>query len=554
MKQFREEVAKAIEKATRKKVDPRTLSVPPSSEMGDLASNVAFQTGEKNPKDAAGKIAKKIKPSGLIARVRAAGPYVNFFLDREKFSKEIVTEILEDKASFGKGVAKRGLAMVEFSQPNTHKAFHIGHLRGTSLGDSLCRIMQHAGYAVSRANYQGDVGAHVAKCLWALQRFHASRDNWPDHRGRWLGEVYAEASLKVKENPEFEKEVQEVFRKLYFDKEPKLVALWKETRDWSLREFDEIYKRLGVSFDAPFFESEVEEDGVELVRELASKGLAYEDQGAILIDLEKHKLPKFLLLRSDGTPLYSTKELALAKRKFEEFDVDRSIVITASEQKLYFQQVFATLREMGFAQAEKCVHIPFELVMLPTGKMKSRTGEVIVFEDIANEAVARVKKEIEKKNPDLADKDEVAEAVGIGALKYWMLRVSNNKTIIFDWDKALDFTGETGPYVQYAHVRCAGILEKARKKPKPGEAPEAHELLVELSNFPDVVEAAAETRSPHLLANYSYRVADAFSKFYEKNPVIGSKNEEALLAVVAATKQVLALALSLLGMKAPEKM
>lgn len=550
MQKFREEVVKAIEKATGHKVTAAELSAPPNPAMGDLASNIAFKLGG-NPKENAEKLAKQIKPAGLIREVKAAGPFLNFFADRKKLAKQVIAEILKEGAAYGKGAKKKEKVMVEYSQPNTHKAFHVGHIRGTALGFALSNILQHYGYDVVKANYQGDTGAHVAKCLWCMQKFHKGEEP-KDNKGKWLASIYAEANQKIAENPEFEDEYKQTFHKLFFDKDPALVKLWKATRQWSLDEFEKIYKELGVSFDVNFFESEVEEEGVAFAKELERKGIAHKDAGALIMDLGE-PLGVFLVLRSDGTALYSTKDIILAKRKFEEFKIDTSIYITAAEQKLYFAQLFEALKRMGFKQAEKCVHIPFGLVVLPEGKMKSREGRIVFYEDLAAEAKRRVLKEIEAKNPELKDKDGVAQAVGIGALKYWMLHTSNNKDIVFEWERALDFNGETGPYVQYALVRCRGILEKSEKEPSVGEV-DAHDLVVELAAFPEAVEKAALEHSPHLMAQYAYRVADKLNHFYVTTPVIGSENEAELLALVKATETVLENTLRLLGIGTPGKM
>ena len=546
MRELKLEAAKLLSEATGKQVDPNSFSPTPKPELGFFASNIAFQL-DGNPAQNASELAIKIK-SPVLA-VKAVGPYLNFF-PSEDYSKKLVTGILKDKENYGRGEKKKEKIMVEFSQPNTHKAFHVGHIRGTSLGFAMANILEHSGYDVIKATYDGDTGTHIAKCLWAMQKFHAG-EKPPAQKGKWLAEIYREANSKLKENEEYEKEVREVFHKMFFEKDKDLLALWKETRQWSLDEFDEIYKEMGVSFDVEFFESEVEEEGTSIVKKMLDDGLAKIDDEAIIIDLDK--LGVYLLLRRDGTPLYSTKDIALAKKKFEEYEIDKSIYITASEQKLHFQQLFKTLELMGFPQAKDCVHIPFELVMLPEGKMKTREGTVIFYEDFAAEAKKRALKEIEEKNPELKDKESVARAVGIGAIKYAMLRVSNNKTITFDWDKSLSFDGETAPYIQYANVRCHSILDKAKKKPKAGIV-EATELIYQLSRLDDVIHESASGYSPHLLAAYTYSLADSFSKFYTKQPVIGSKDEEALLAVVEATSVVLELCLKLLGIEAPRQM
>ena len=544
MRELKLEAARLLSEATGKDISPGSFSPAPSPEVGWFASNIAFKMGGPQ---AAKEIAGKIRSGKLTAK--ATGPFINF-LPKEGYSKKLIAKILKEGPAYGRGEAKKEKVMVEFSQPNTHKAFHVGHIRGTSLGFALANILEHYGYNVVKANYQGDVGAHIAKCLWAMQKFHPG-EMPTEHKGKWLAGIYREASQKLKENPEYEKEVQKVFHRMFFEKDPKLMALWKETRQWSLDEFKGIYRELGVSFDVRFFESQVEEEGVRIVKKMLKDGLAKVDDGAIIIDLGD--LGVFLLLRSDGTPLYSTKDIALAVKKFNEYDIGKSIYVTGSEQNHYFAQLFKTLELMGFKQAKSCVHIPFGLVMLPEGKMKTREGNVVFYEDFAAEAKRRALAEIEKKNPSLEEKKGVARAIGIGAIKYSMLKVSNNKKIVFDWDKSLSFEGETAPYIQYANVRCHSILEKAGRRGKPGDVA-ANALLYQLSRFDEVIEEAACSYSPHIVANYAYLVADAFSTFYTHQQVIGSKNEDALLALVEATSIVLENCLRLLGIEAPRRM
>ncbi|MCD6522119.1 MAG: arginine--tRNA ligase [Candidatus Diapherotrites archaeon] len=554
MRPFKIAVQRAIEEATGKRISLNELTYPPDPKLGDLASRIAFEL-PGNPKENAEALAKKIKRGGMIKNVKAYGPYLNFFADWDALSKAIVEDAL--KEGYGKGKQKKEKVMVEFSQPNTHKAFHVGHLRNVCLGDSLVRILRYNGYETIAANYLGDTGTHVAKVLWCLEKFHKG-EKPEKNKGRWLGEIYKEAAQKLKENPAYEEEVRNVYKRLFFDKERELVDLWKKTRQWSIEEFDRIYRELGVTFDTVFFESEVEEPGVELVKQLVEKGIAKLDQGAVIVDLKDKGLGVFLLLRSDGTPLYSTKDLYLAKKKFEEYNIDVSIYVVGSEQKLYFKQLFETLRRMGFKQADKCYHLAYELVVLKSGKMKSREGNVILYEDFAKEAIERARKAVEEKNPKLSEeeKQSIAKVVGIGAIKYGMLKVSNNKTIVFDWETALDFNGESAPYIQYAYVRAKHILEKSTKNPKAGALTTESEknLLKKIGEFPDVLEDAASHYSPHLIANYAYELAYTFNSFYNSEQVIGSDKEEERLALVLSTADTIKACLDLLGIAAPSRM
>ncbi|MCK4327925.1 MAG: arginine--tRNA ligase [Candidatus Diapherotrites archaeon] len=544
MLELKAEAARLLSDATGKPVSPESLGPAPKPEMGFFASRVAFELGG-NPAEKAKEVAGKIKSPLFTAK--AIGPYVNFF-PSEDYSKQLVEKILSEKNNYGKGKQAESV-MVEYSEPNTHKAFHIGHLRNTALGIALSNILEHAGHKVIRVNYINDLGLHVAKTLWALQKFHAGEEP-PENKGKWLGEIYAEASKKLRENPEGDKEVRELLQKMDSG-DAEAIKLMNETREWSLDEFKKIYEELGADFDKWYYESDIKGETKEIVKELIGKGVAKVDDGAVIVDNSPAGVN--LLQRSDGTTLYSTSDLALAKHKFGDYDPDRSVYVVGSEQKFHFQMLFETLKKWGFRQGEKCFHLAYELVVLKSGKMKSREGEVILYEDFSKEAKERALKEVQEKNPDLEDKEGVARAVGIGAIKYSMLKVSNTKTIVFDWEKSLSFEGETAPYIQYANVRCHSILDKAGKKGKPGVVG-APELVYELSRFDEVVAEAAKEYSPHVLALYAYSLADAFSGFYTKQQVIGSKDEAALLALVGAASVVLENTLRLLGIEAPRRM
>ncbi|MCA1724041.1 MAG: arginine--tRNA ligase, partial [Thermomicrobia bacterium] len=358
-------------------------------------------------------------------------------------------------------------------------------------------------------------------------------------------------------------------------KEPAFVALWKETRQWSLDELHQTFAELGAPIDVYFFESEVEEPGRAIVSDLLERGIAEISDGlpVVKIDeklgLEKPTYRTLPVLRSDGTTLYATKDLALAVVKFDQYQVDRSIYVVDARQSLYFQQVFKILELMGFPQAAQCRHLPYEFLTLPEGAMSSRSGNAVFFEDVAAEAVRRARAAVEEKNPDLPDetKATVAQAVGIGAILYGMLDRDNNTVIVFDWEQALSFDGHAAPYIQYAHARACRILERAQAEgiPLPDAVTTAHlnapateemNLLEQIGNFPAEVRRAADADKPLIIANYVYDLAKRFSDFYGACPVMQAEAETrtARLALVEATRQTLANGLTLLGIHAPTVM
>ncbi len=514
------------------------LERPPKEVSADLALP-CFRIA-KNPMETAKGIAAKFRKGVYIQRVEAAGPYVNFYADWDKLSKDVVSSA--SKKSFGKGAKKKERVMVEFIGNNTHKAFHIGHFRNACLGDSLVRILRFSGYGVIAANYLGDIGAHVAKCLWLYAKQYSGKEP-SSNKGRWLGDIYAEASSMLEGNEENRKEYLEVLKRLY-DGESKIMSVWKKTREWSLEEFHNINRELGIDIDVTFYESDVERKSVEFANDALRKGIAKRSDGAIIFDLKGFGLDVLVVLRSDGTPLYSTKDLELAKLKFEKYRIDRSVYVVGSEQKLYLKQVFKSLELMGFKQAKQCHHLSYELVTLKGGKMSSRAGNVILYEDVMKEALEKAKKVSE----------DSAKEVAVAALKYSMLNRDNNKAIVFDDEEALSFEGDTGPYLLYTYARARSILMKSKKKPLFKKAPEARSVIKKMAGFPYIVQHACNEMKPHYVAVYMHELASCFNEFYHANKVIGSENEASLLAVVKSLASVMNTGLELMGIPVIERM
>ncbi len=547
------------------------LEIPPDLSLGDYALPCFRYAQQKkdSPQRIAESLNKKIDVSGepLIERIEVMGGYLNFFVNRDRFANETVKSALKEGFGTGKEDEK---VMVEYSQVNTHKAFHVGHLRGTLLGSSLIKLLRFAGFTVISANYQGDIGAHVAKCIWYLTKHH--KGEYPkSKRGRWLGQIYQKANAMIgnatgEKQEKYKKEVSVVLQKLESG-DSELTKLWKQTRQWSLDDFEDLYKLIGVKFDVYFFESQMEKPGKDIVESLKEKGLAETSEGALVIDLEKYKLGTWLLLKSDGTALYSTKDLALAKVKFEEYKIDRSVYVVGSEQKLYFQQLFKTLELMGFKQAKKCYHLPYDLVMLEGGKISSREGELILAEDFVGDVIETAAKEVKKRHEDWGEEqvEKAARSIALAGIKFSMLSIDSYKSMIFNLEKALDFEGETGPYLQYAHARICSIEEKYNemhgKDFKPANKISCHhesefKLARMISAFPGTVRAAASGYRPQNIANYLIALAQTFSEFYHACPVLKEKDEvmKARMTLCVATRKVLADGLGLMGIDAPRKM
>jgi arginyl-tRNA synthetase len=524
------------------------------------------------------EIAEQVKDSLRnvpgISHVEAVKGYLNLYFDTATYASRVVDLVLEQKSRFGRGPANGSRVMLEFSHPNTHKAFHVGHLRGTILGDAICRILEFAGYEVVRANYPGDMGLHVIKWLWGYLKFHKDEQPTADIT-KWMGTVYAEASKRLEENPDLEAEVRAVYAR-WDQRDPEVVELWERTREWSLEGFRQMYAALDVRFDVYYFNSQEEKPGKEVVEELVRRGIATDERpqgGAVVVKidevlgLEKEQYRTSVVLRSDGTALYATEDLSLVKHKFNDYpDLAKSLYLVDVRQSLHFTQVFKILEIAGYEQAQKCGHISYELVTLPGNVVvSSREGTVVLLEDLLREAITRAKEEARKKNPALTGEqlESVAKAVGLGALKYPILARENTKMVTFDWQSALNFNGQAAPYIQYAHVRCNSILRKAGGLPDVGHrtfdyslAPAEIQLIDLISRFPGDVQRAASEYKPLIISSIAYEIAKAFAGFYDACPVVQAEPQvrEARLRLVAATKGTLANALALLGITAPEVM
>ena len=538
-----------------------SLEAPPDPKLGDFAFP-CFQLSKKfkkNPVEISKELSNKLKPSGLIKEIKQAGPYLNFFIDKQKLAESLIKEIL--RGDYGKGKAKKEKVMVEYSQANTHKAFHVGHLRGTCLGESLARILKYSGYNVIQANYQGDTGAHVAKWLWCYLKFHKGEKPPKKDPERWIADIYVEAVKKS--NQDNQKEIEKINYQLENKKDKELMNLWKESRKWSLDILDDIYKDLDAHFDKFFFEREVEARGKEIAEELVKKGIAKIDDGAALVDLEKYRLGIWILLRKDGTCLYSAKDLALAEKKFKEFKIDKSIYVVGNAQNMHMQQLFKTLELMKFKQAKKCFHLSYAMVRMPTGKMSSRTGENILYLDLKNEIINKLKQEVEKRHKDWNSQQKAESVLNIfsSAIKFDFLMQDPNKDIIFDIEKALDFEGETGPYIQYVHARICSIFNKNGKfngKFNAGMLKTEYEekIINLLSAFPDTIEKSAESYKPHLIARYLIELSQSFNEFYHNCPILQADKDtkQARLGLISAVKEVIKTGLDLLGIESPEVM
>lgn len=565
LQKIKAEIIEAVAQAVGQEIDKSQLEItqPPEASLGDFSVPCFYLTKllRISPNQIAQELKDKIPAKGMIKSIKNVGPYLNFYLNDALLPAKVLKEIEKKGALYGNYKGDKEKVMIEYSQPNTHKEFHIGHLRNVVLGSSLVNIYRFNGKKVIAANYIGDIGSHVAKCLWALDKFHKDESEPTEHKGQYLGKLYSEAVNLCEENEENKKEAGEVQKKLE-NGDKYFTALWKKTRAWSLEEFDGIYGILGAKFDKIFYESEVEKPGKAIVADLLERKIAEPSQGAVVIDLDKYGLKQFLLLKSDGSSLYSTKELALAKLKFEKYKIDASYVVVDSRQSFYFQQFFKTLEIMGFKK--KTAHIAYEFVTLPDGAMASRKGNVVLFEDFFGEMKKLAEAETGKRHQDWpAEEIKItAEKIALSAIKFSMIKTGRANAIVFDLKEALSFDGYTGPYLQYTVTRINSLLRKAEfksvKHPDYSCLTENQEkeLIIKLAQFPEIVAEVAEAFEPSRLAQYLFELAKIFSGYYQTVPVINSEArvKEARLALIISVRQTLVNGLALLGIETVERM
>ncbi len=564
------------------------IAVTPAADLrhGDLTTNAAmsaFSTlkdSYSSPFDLAKEILEFLVSrddiSGIFSKVEVAGPgFINFWYSPEYLGQGLgkeLSEVLSQNVSYsGKKI------MIEFTDPNPFKEFHIGHLYSNIVGESISRILEANGAMVKRVCYQGDIGMHVAKSLYGIREKLKAQseklkvvdalselENEPlEARVKFLGEAYAHGAQAFEEDEESKDEIVEINKKV-FAKDPEIMAIYDVGRVWSLEYFDFIYKRLGTNFWKFYFESEVGEKGRELVLEYLKKGVFEESEGAIIFPGEKYGLHNRVFVNSLGLPTYEAKELGLAPAKYADYKFDLSIMVTGNEIDEYFRVLLKALSMIYPEIAEKTLHISHGMVRLPSGKMSSRTGNVVTGESLLDEAdlraVQRISEIKKEKNVEVCDVEVTARIIGDGAVKYALLKNNIGGDVIFNFDDVVNFEGNSGPYLQYTFVRIASILtklkfknEKLKVKVENLESEEQN-LLRYLVMYPYVVEMAGAQYAPSHIATYLYNLSQYFNAFYQKHKVVGSESEGFRLVLVYSVGNVLKSGLNLLGVETVERM
>ena len=536
------------------------LEQPKSSDLGDIAFP-AFSLAKverKAPQAIAADIAEKIDQSAF-EKVVATGPYVNFFLDKSKISDQVIKSVIEAGADYGQQDEGHGQNItIDLSSPNIAKPFSVGHLRSTVIGDALSNIFRKMGYNTIKINHLGDWGKQFGLLMVAYKKW-GSKEAVEANPIDELLKLYVRINAEIENDPELDEEGRLWFKKLE-DGDPEATELWQWFRDESLVEFNRIYKLLGVEFDSLNGEAFYNDKMDEAVQILEEKGLLKESKGASIVELDDVNLPPAMIKKSDGATLYITRDIATAIYRARTYNFVKNIYAVGQEQSNHFRQLKAVLKKMGFEWSDDMIHVDFGLVTKNRQKLSTRKGNIILLEPTLQEAISRAKAQIEEKNPELENKEEVAHAVGVGAVKFYDLKTDRRNGYDFDLEAMVSFEGETGPYVQYAYARIQSILRKANFTPSADATyslsdPESWEIIKLLQDFSRVVKRAAENYDPSLIAKYAINLAQAFNKYYAHTRILDESPErESRLALSYSTAVVLKEALRLLGVDAPDKM
>lgn len=541
---------------------------PTGFDHGDYSTNIAMILSKElktKPTEIAENILKEInknKPEE-IEKIEIAGPgFINFYLSK-KFFVESLGQILKEEDNYGKNKSLDGeKIIIEYTDMNPFKPMHIGHLMSNSIGESLSRIIEANGVELKRATYGGDVGLHVAKCMWGILKLKSElpKDGTLEEKAEFLGKAYVLGANAYEEDENSKKEIQELNQKIYNKSDEEINELYDWGRKASVDYFQEIYEKLGTKFDYQFFESEMVERGMFIVEEFLKKGIFEKSDGAIVFKGENYGLHTRVFVNSQGLPTYETKELGLNKKKFETENFNKSIIITANEQSDYFKVIIKALEFIDSEIANKTKHIAHGMMRLSGGKMSSRKGNVITGESLIKDAEEKIEEKIKDREFSEEQKKEISEQVGLGAIKYSILKQTIGRDIIFDFEKSLSFEGDSGPYLQYAHTRANSVLEKAKgeriKESIEKYNEETNEVEKMLYRFPEIVKRAFADYSPSHIATYLVELSGSFNGYYAKNKIVDAKDENSpyKVALTKAFKIIMKNGLNLLGIKTPSKM
>jgi len=560
-------IVKQINQALEKKlIKASDLVYPPNLAFGDLSLSLFTPARKLNSESykLAEKLVSKVKTDKIILSLKAVGPYLNFIIDKKFLVRESLNEIDRLKKDYGKNKSgKEKRVMIEYSNANTHKEYHVGHLRNLCFGDAVNRILMANGYKSIPVSYINDFGIHTAKTLWAYLEFYQGKESEGD-KGYFLGQVYARAVKEIKEKPASQNMVKFMMKKIE-GRQGVEYKLWQKTRQWSIKQLDQIYKELAIKFDHIFYESEFIDQGRDLVVKLYKKRILTRSQGAIIANLEEYNLGVLIFLRNDGSALYPVADIPLAIKKIKKFKLDKSIYIVDVRQSLYFKQLFKVLELLGYKK--EMIHLAYEFVKLPSGMISSRTGNIITYEDLYGQILKRAVRETKMRHDSWNSKkiEEVALIITKAAIKFEMVKVSANQIITFDINKALRFDGYTAAYLQYTYARIRSILRKSKVKSQKSKLQikaqnlnneKEYGLILKLAKYPEAVARAGENYDPAEIAKYLFELAQSFNDYYHSVPVLQAEEEtrKARLVLIKSVSQVIKNGLDLLGIETVEEM
>ncbi len=539
----------------------KLIEIPPKSDMGDFAFP-CFRLAKiyhKAPPMIAQDLVAAIDKPDFLSDIKAVGGFLNFYVNKEQFAHQIIDRFLSDDNYGGSAVGNGKTVCIDYSSPNVAKNFHVGHLRTTIIGNSLYKIYSKLGYHVERINHLGDWGTQFGKLIVAYKKW-GSKEAVEEKGIQELMDIYVKFHEEAEKDDSLNDEARAWFAKMEKGDQEAL-EIWEWFKDISLQEFIRVYNILGMSFDHYTGESFYRDKTDKVTKILTDAGLLVESEGALVVRLDDYDMPPCIVAKKDGSSIYATRDLAAVLYRKETYDFDRCLYVTGLEQKLHFAQVFKVIELMGNDYADSLIHIPYGLVSLKDGKISSRKGNVIFAEDILKESINKTLSIINEKNPDIPDKDETARKIGIGAIIFNDLYNQRIKDVIFDWDKLLNFDGETGPYVQYTYARASSVLRKTGDLDYNFDYSlltddASMDLLKEIDRYPSVVKEAADRYEPFLVARYSMDLSHAFNRFYRECQI--NVDDEALrtsrVGLVKITREIIRDSLSLLGIECPEQM
>ena len=542
-----------------------SVEIPGEKNHGDYSTNVALVLAKKigrNPRETAELIKDKIGENKLFSKIEIAGPgFINFFID----SKYYIDNLKNIDKNYGKGAElKNKKVIIDYTDPNILKEFHIGHLMSNTVGESLSRIFEFQGAKIKRVCYQSDVGISVAKAVWGILQ---SKDNFPkdsaplSEKIKFLQDAYVSGSEKFGVDENAKKEITELNKKIFEKSDKEINKFYEKGKQWSLEHFDELYKKLGTKFDYFILESQVADLGKKIVEKGLKDGIFEEgENGAVILKGEKFGLHTRVFINSEGLPTYEAKDLGLAETKYKKYSYDQSIIVTGNEVNDYFKVMLCAMNQVNPKLAERTKHIGHGMLRLPEGKMSSRTGKVITGESLIEKVEELVKEKIKGRELSKEERDDITEAVAIGAIKYSILKQSIGSDIIYDFDKSISFEGDSGPYLQYSYTRAESVLRKAKAegiKPNFKITPkEITQLEKTMSYFSEAVAKAGENYEPHFLVLYLTELAGIFNNYYAKNKIVdkADKLSPYRIALTKAFAQIMENGMWMLGIKTLEKM